>query len=135
MTKRAARIANVRRPLPKVSEEMQQLSEFLRQELLTWPGVTARPMFGMTAVYRGNEIFGALPRTRAMETSRSVSFKLHRQTREVAEALERDSRIVQQEGTMVSWVSMELESERDIPDALQWFGRAYEQARGRRKAS
>lgn len=134
MSRQAARIAK-RPSLPKVSEEMQQLSEFLRQELLTWPGVTARPMFGMTAVYRGDEIFGALPRTRAMETNRSVSFKLHRQTKQIAEALQRDSRIVQQEGTMANWISMELESERDIPDALEWFGLAYEQARRRRKVS
>lgn len=133
MSKHAAKTASVRRPLPKVSEEMQQLSEFLKQELLTWPDVSTRPMFGMIALYRGEEIFAALPRTRAMETERSVSFKLHRQTKEIAEALERDSRIVQQEGTMATWISLELESERDIPDALQWFGRAYEQAAKRRK--
>jgi hypothetical protein len=60
--------------LPKVPEEMQQWSELLLHEILGWPKVMSRPMFGMTGVHRRNAIFGVLPRTRAMDTKYSISF-------------------------------------------------------------
>jgi len=47
---------------------MRQWSDLLLREILGWPNVSSRPMFGMTAVYRGKAIFGVLPRTRAMAT-------------------------------------------------------------------
>jgi hypothetical protein len=73
-------LRRTRPKLPKVPEEMQQWSELLLHEILRWPQVTSRPMFGMTAVYRKNAIFGVLPRTRAMGTKYSISFKIPQRT-------------------------------------------------------
>jgi hypothetical protein len=36
---------------------MRQWSDLLLREILGWPNVSSRPIFGMTAVYRGNAIF------------------------------------------------------------------------------
>jgi len=35
---------------------MRQWSDLLLREILGWPNVSSRPMFGMTAVYRGKAI-------------------------------------------------------------------------------
>jgi hypothetical protein len=48
---------------------MRQWSDLLLREIVGWPDVSSRLMFGMTAVYRGNAIFGVPPRTCAMEDS------------------------------------------------------------------
>jgi len=85
-------------------------------------------MFGMVALYRGPAIFAALPRTRAMETAWSVSFKLPRVSRTMKQALIQDSRVVGAEERMGKWMSFEVRSPRDVTDALAWFGRAYRQA-------
>ncbi len=106
---------------------MRQWSELLLAEIVQWPQVTTRPMFGMTAVYHGNAIFGVLPRTRAMESACSVSFKLPRHKPQLAKALAGDKRILlPREGAR--WISFELRDGRDIADALAWFRRAYDAA-------
>src|SRR5437868_3513685 len=51
MKKRAA-LKRTRPRLPKITEEMKAWSAALGAEVTTWPGVTTRPMFGLTAVYR-----------------------------------------------------------------------------------
>jgi hypothetical protein len=108
---------------------MRQWSALLLDEIATWPQVTSRPMFGMTAVYRDGLIFGVLPRTRAMDTAYSVSFKVPAVTAEWKRQLESDSRIIAAPGAR--WISFELESGDDIPAALQWFERAYQAAQRR----
>lgn len=128
MVKRAAKIPSRRAPLPRVPDEMRQMSEYLLRELQSWPAVTAKPMFGMDALYRGPAIFAVLPRTRAMETAYSVSFKLQRQTPAWKKELASDARIVTPNRDAL-WISFEVHSERDFADAVLWFGRAYEQAR------
>jgi hypothetical protein len=114
--------------LPRISDETRLLSAHLEQELMSWPDVSAKPMFGMVALYRGQRIFAALPRTRAMETACSVSFKLPRPSRTMKDELARDSRVVRAERSMENWISFEVRSPRDVTDALEWFGRAYRQA-------
>jgi len=86
-------LRRTRPKLPKVPEEMQQWSELLLHEILHWPQVTSRPMFGMTAVYRKNAIFGVLPRTRAMGTKYSISFKIPQRTPKLYKLLNADARI------------------------------------------
>lgn len=49
----------------------------LERELLSWPGVTSKPMFGMRAVYRRNTIFAMLPDKRALESPSAIAYKLH----------------------------------------------------------
>jgi hypothetical protein len=52
--------------LLKIDAEMQRWCAQIDDELASWPDVTSRPMFGMTAYYRGTIIFAAVPRTRAL---------------------------------------------------------------------
>ena len=48
----------------------------LAQELLRWPDVKARSMFGLRAFYRGAAVFAMLPHKRALRDPRSISYKL-----------------------------------------------------------
>jgi hypothetical protein len=110
--------------LPRIPEEMRQWSDLLLREILAWPDVSFRSMFGMMAVYRGNAIFGALPRMRAMNTPYSVSFKILSRNPSLKKQPEADSRILP--GTRdAKWISFELQSGDDLPDAIRWFTRAY----------
>ena len=93
-------------------------------EALRWQNTSARPMFGMTALYRGKKIFAALPRTRAIGTRHSIAFKLPRK----GERAEADMRILA-DRPGAKWLTFELSSGADIPDALRWLEEAYEQAR------
>jgi len=54
---------------------MRYKCALLEQELLGWPGLSARPMFGMKAFYRGKAIFAMLPDKRAMESPGAVGYK------------------------------------------------------------
>jgi hypothetical protein len=115
-----------RRQLVRISEQMKRWSALLEAEIATWPAVTWRPMFGMTVAYRKGAVFAALPRTRAFETSRSVAFKLYKETSKVRTMLESDSRIttktVKPHG---SWIPLELSGDNDLAGALKWFELAY----------
>jgi hypothetical protein len=105
--------------LPKIGEEIRRWSGLIGDELATWPRVTSKPMFGMTAYYRGKHIFAALPRTRAAGTDRSLLIKLPRV---------KDRRLKGASGPGAGWVTFELEAESDIAEALTWLAKAYERA-------
>ncbi|MBV8208311.1 MAG: hypothetical protein JO041_16120 [Acidobacteria bacterium] len=115
----------VRRPLPRASDEMRQWAELLVSEVLLWANTAARPMFGMTALYRGRQIFAALPRTRALVSPDSIAFRLLRATEK--ETL-RDPRLTF-ESPGAKWISFEFAGGQDIADALKWLRRAYRAAR------
>jgi len=119
--------------LPRIQEEMRQLSDLLLGEILGWQNVSSRPMFGMTAVYRGKAIFGVLPRTRAMNTPYSVSLKILSRNPGLKKQLEADSRILPSNSDK-KWISFELRSGDDLPDAIRWFTRAYRLTAKRDKA-
>src|SRR5690349_24029632 len=61
--------------MPPISEEMKQWSAMLKAELLGWPQVSSKPMFGMAGMYRRKKIFAALPVTRGFNTPSSVIFR------------------------------------------------------------
>jgi hypothetical protein len=107
---------------------MKQWSALLADELVAWPGVTSRSMFGMTVFYRKSVIFAALPRTRCFGTLRSVAFKLYRRTPQVLKLLADDSRIARPSREDAHWISLELQDENDLADTLRWFDRAYQGA-------
>ncbi len=118
-----------RRPgLIKISEEMVVWSGLLAEEVAGWPGVTTKPMFGLTALYRGQAIFAALPKTRGMGSANAVAFKVLGAPAKVMTKMKRDARI--QETTMGSakWFVFEMESDGDLRGALEWLGVAYEAA-------
>ena len=112
--------------LLKIDAEMQRWSALLEDEVLTWPEVSVRPMFGMLAFYRGPTIFAALPRTRAMGTSSSILLKLPKAPGEQV-ALGR--------GPGAKWATFHLESEADVPEGLRLIGKAYAKARTQRRAT
>ena len=124
MKRRTNTEGRLRPKLPRIPEEMRQWSDLLLQEVLGWPDVSSRPMFGMTAVYRGNAIFGVLPRTRAMDTPYSVSFKIVSRNLSLKKRLESDTRILPSTRD-AKWISFELQSGEDLPDAIRWFARVY----------
>lgn len=105
--------------LPKIGEEMQRWSALLSEEISSWPGVSRRPMFGMTAFYHAGHIFAAVPRTRAPRTDRSVLIKLPGVSH---------PRLKAGSGPGAGWVTFELEADNDIAGALRWLERAYERA-------
>lgn len=117
------RVKISKRPaLPKVDPEMQRWCAVLEEEIATWPGVNDKPMFGMTAFYRGKTIFAVLPRTRAAETPFSLLVKIP----------PRSPRLRKASGPGAGWVTFAMESEEDLTEALRVLGRAYELARTRR---
>ena len=90
--------------LPQVSEEMKRFAGLLAEEVLLWPGVTARPMFGLRAFYRGGAIFAMLPDKRAPEKANAIAYKL------------------------AKWRIFEVRGEGDLKAALGWLERAYGKA-------
>jgi hypothetical protein len=118
--------------LPKISEEMKAWSAALGAEVMEWPRVTARILFGFTALYRRDKIFAVLPRTRAMETPNSMAFKFDPLTAQLRARLERDARFGTTTMQAARWFTFELSTDGDLHDALDWLGRSYEAA-GRRK--
>ena len=113
--------------MPRAAQETRQWSALLERELLRWPAVTAKPMFGCLALYRAARIFAVLPRTRALGTACSVNFKLRRRPEKWKSELQNDER-VRAEKPGAQWVVFELRSDQDLNDALRWFERAYKQA-------
>jgi hypothetical protein len=100
--------------LVPVSEEMRRICEMLARELLRWPDVSMRPMFGMLGVYRGKVVFAMLPDKRALENPRAIAYKRF-------EAQSKDDE---------KWKLFELESEERIGSALAHLDRAYTKAAG-----
>jgi hypothetical protein len=106
---------------------MKRIVALLEAEVLQWPSVTSRPMFGMNGFYRGRRIFAALPRTRAMDAPDSIAFRLLRQSRQISTQLRQDERIVAPMPG-AKWISFLIHSEADIHDALNWLSLAYREA-------
>ena len=98
------------------SEETKHIAALLERELMQWPDVSVRPMFGMHAVYHGAAIFAALPDKRAMGNPRAIAYKIPRA------AKSKQDRV---------WQVFEVESARDIGRALELLGQAYRKAAAR----
>jgi len=98
---------------------MRRWCELIENELSTWPNVTSRPMFGMQAFYRTTHIFAALPRTRAAETPFSFLVKLPGA---------RAGRLHTASGPGAGWMTFAMDDEGNLGEALEWLGKAYQQA-------
>lgn len=101
--------------LRPVSEEMRKLCFLLGEELLRWPGVSARPMFGMRGFYRGDVVFAMLPDKRALRDANAIAYKL-------ADGSET------REG--LKWKFFGITSASEINAALAVLDKAYRKARG-----
>jgi hypothetical protein len=86
----------------------------LGEELLRWPEVSAKPMFGMRAFYRGPVIFAILPDKRALDTPRSIGYKLATAARK-------------REGE--KWQLFEIGDAAALNNALAVLDKAYRRAR------
>lgn len=109
----AESVVSQRPKLARLSEEMRRISVLLAQEVLCWPEVSVRSMFGLRAFYRGTVVFAMLPDKRALESGKAIAYKLPAGTR-------------RQEGA--KWRLFELENERDIGTALARLENAYREA-------
>jgi hypothetical protein len=114
--------------LHKVTEEMKAWSAALEAEVLDWPQVTGKPMFGFLAVYRRGRIFAALPRTRTMDPPNSVAFKIEDASGQLRKKMVAEPRIHGAEFARARWLTFEMSSNADLSQALHWLRRAYEAA-------
>ena len=62
--------------LPKPTEETRRAAALLAEEILGWPEVTEKPMFGMRCFYRNGVVFALLPNKRALERADAIAYKL-----------------------------------------------------------
>lgn len=118
-------------PRPKllsISEEARRWSALLESELLAWPGVIAKRMFGFRAVYRGKKIFAALPNSRGFGPEPSILLKFDPMPPALLERALNDSR-VRGNTPGRGWFSFTLSSDTDLHDALEWLNHCYKSAR------
>jgi hypothetical protein len=123
--KRKPPVMRERPKMPPISEEMKQWSAMLKTELIGWPQVTSRPMFGMSGIYRRKKIFAALPVTRGFDTPSSIIFRFDPVPADLNQRALKEPRITP--GTR--WFSFEVQSTQDLRDALWWLNQAYEAAK------
>jgi hypothetical protein len=114
--------------LVPISEEMKAWSAALEMEVAEWPRISRKPMFGMTALYRGPRIFAVLPRTQGMGSPNALAFKLEKPGPRLLTQIEREQRIQTTVMRARRWYVFELSSDRDLRDALDWLRKAYEAA-------
>ena len=116
--------------LPPVSEEMEQWSAMLGEEIRQWPKVSSRPMFGFQCFYRGKKIFAALPATRGVGTLNTLMFRIKPMPAELLERAKQEPRIETESRTPgAKWFLFELSSSEDLRDVLWWLNQAYERAK------
>jgi hypothetical protein len=119
--------------LPKISEEMKQWSAMLGNELSEWPKVSSKPMFGMTAYYRGENIFAVLPKTRGFESSKGIAFRFETISAKLAVELKQDARVITNP-IGKKWITFEVANAKDVNAALEWLSRAYEFSREKKRS-
>jgi hypothetical protein len=112
----AKSVASKRPRLVLIPEETKHICLLLARELLRWPDVSARSMFGLRAFYRGAVVFAMLPDKRALESPKAIAYKLP----DVARRREGEK-----------WQLFELKNEHDIDHALALLDKAYSRAVGR----
>jgi hypothetical protein len=113
-------------PFQKISEHMREWSAMLQSEIETWPNVSAKKMFGMISVYRGKQIFAALPYTRTLVANDSFMFKFERAPAQITEQMRKDSRILGEHAIGTRWFIFQMSSPADLHSAIEWLALAYE---------
>jgi len=113
---------------------MKAWSAALAVEVADWPRATARSFFGFNALYRGDNIFGMLPRTCSFGNGNLLAFRIDALTEPVKTRLEQDPRIGCIDQNRTRWFAFELSSDTDLHAALDWLGEAYQAASKRRKS-
>jgi TfoX/Sxy family transcriptional regulator of competence genes len=114
--------------LTHVSEAMKQWCAMMESELLSWPQVSAKPMFGMVGFYRKGKIFAAIPRDRTIGQRDAVLVKLLGAPQALASSALNDSKTITASMPKAGWLAMATESMEDVRGVLDWFSQAYELA-------
>ena len=120
--------------MPPISEQMKAWSAALAAEIGDWPQVSQRVFFGLTALYRGKNMFGVLPRTRCIEARNAIAFPIDAPKRSVRARLDSDHRIGSIDRDNTRWFTFELSTDSDLHDALNWLGDAYDAAHAKKKS-
>lgn len=118
-----------REKLPPVSEQMKAWSAALAAEFDDWPQVVQKSFFGFTALYRGKTMFGLLPRTRSIFKGNVVAFRFDAVSRATRALIVKDQRVGAFDKHKTRWFTFQLSSDTDLHDALQYLGRAFDEAR------
>jgi hypothetical protein len=103
-----------REQLSPVSEQMKAWSTALAAELSGWPQVTLKSFFGFTALYRGNTMFGLLPRTRSIFKTNAVAFRINFESANLQSLLQKDPRIAAFDKERARWFTFELSRDTDL---------------------
>ena len=119
--------------MPPISEQMKAWSAALAAEIGDWPQVRQAVFFGFTALYRGKNMFGLLPRTRCIEISNAIAFPVDVPKPAVRARLDSDPRIGSIDRNNTRWFTFQLSTDADLHDALNWLGDAYDAARLKKK--
>jgi hypothetical protein len=131
--KKAAKPKSKRPQMPKffpIDDEMKELSAMLEKEVSDWPGISMKPMFGYQGLYRDGKIFAALPRSRAMKSSRSIMFKIASISPAIQDSAKKDSRVdIFSRVPGPGWFMFEMDEASAMQGALGWLGRAYDAAK------
>jgi hypothetical protein len=114
---------------------MRSWSSALAEEVAQWPGSTARSFFGFTALYRGEMMFGAVPRTRSFGTGNLLGFRIDSLPTRLKSKIQKDHRIGFIDKNNTRWFTFELSCDSDVHEALDWLGEAYQAAGKGRKSS
>ena len=107
---------------------MREWSVMLEHEVLTWPRVSVKRMFGMKSLYRDAMIFAALPSTRTLISEDCVIFKLDSPSSSVMPKLQADARVIAEFGVNTRWYGYRITSHEDLHGAIEWLSYAYEAA-------
>lgn len=131
--KKVAKTKSKHSKMPKlflIDDEMKKLSAMLEKEISDWPGISKKPMFGFQGLYRDGVIFAALPRSRAMNSPRSLMFKFASVSPAILDSAKKDSKVDAVSSMPgAGWFAFELKETSAMQGALGWLGRAYEAAK------
>ena len=78
---------------PLISEAMKAWSTALAAETADWPNISQRSFFGFTALYRGDQIFAMLPRSRNIDRTNKIAFRIDAPSTVVQKRVSTDERI------------------------------------------
>ena len=110
-----------------------ELGEALRAELLSWPGVTIRPMMGCLAFSRGKQMLGCYVNRELSKKKPPWMNRPGEPTLVWVRLREDDTeRALRRPGVRkartgaVNWVEIPLTSREMLEEAVRWLGCAYE---------
>lgn len=126
--------ARHRTPFLPASEELKSLVAAIEREVSSWPQVKFKPMFGMTAIYHGNTIFGLLPKTRSLYSTDSVWMKFGKLTPPIEKKLQREPRILPPRHPKgARWYTISNVTPAEYGFIIEWLAIAHDAAKTGRK--